>query len=318
VENVYDAVRGIMGDTQVPGGEIYTDTLLQTHYQAAYSEMYRAAQSAQYPLVRRESYYNLPANTGYLNPATAFIYNLGQPESVEARINVTAWSVSSFSPTTPGLGFATLTTSIPTTLNSGNQAVLYGLAGVSDDANDQWTVTVTNPSTIVLNGCASIAVGTPVTTTAVLSSSAEQFNALTPVERLSWEDVAPVDRPLFYAWEGNVFRFPPCSGIVQLRIVYSLSGNAPTIITQPVGVDDCLGFLSYRTASLAALSRSLVQRASVYENLSVGPNWLSQQIPGGMLAQLLSPAIRNLQRLPPSKRRSPPFGRIRNRRWYAW
>src|SRR5579859_6303472 len=130
VSTVNTAVRAILGDTEVPTGQVYTDALILPHYQFSYSELFRALQSAQNPRIRKESYYNLPAFTGYLNPATAFIFNMGEPEVIEARINVTSWSVASF---TPGNGLATVVTTVPHTLISGNQAVLYGVAGVSDD-----------------------------------------------------------------------------------------------------------------------------------------------------------------------------------------
>lgn len=315
VAAVNTAVRAIMGDVEIPAGQIYTDALIQPHYQFSYSELFRALQSAQNPRIRKESYYNLPALTGYLNPATAFIFNMGEPEAVEARINVTSWGVASF---TPGNGLATVVTTVPHALISGNQAVLYGVAGVSDDANDQFTVTVINNTTVQLNGCTAVAVGSIVVSAAALSFSSEQFKDLTPVSRFSWEDRVPVDRPRFYSWEGDVFRFEPSSGIVQLRITYSLSGDAPILVTQSVGIDDSLGFLSYRTAGLAALSRAMVQRAKEYENMAVGPYWISNAMPGGILQQLLLPGIRNQQRLPPSQRRSPPFGRTRGRRWFSW
>ena len=316
VEQVYIATRAIVGDIITSTGQTYTDSVLKPHYIFAFSELFRAMQSAQNPRVRKESYYNLPQNTSYLNPATAFIFNMGEPESVEGRKNITTWALSSF---TTGNGIATIVTTTPTTLNSGQQVVLYGVQGVTDDANDQWTITVVNPNTIQLNGCTAVAVDSPDVSQAVLSYSTEQFLELTPVPRISWEDRAPVDRPLEYAWEGDVFRFPPSSSNpFQLRIVYSLSGDAPLLTTQSVGIDDSLGFLSYRTAWGAVYAQGMENRAKVYENASVGPYWISDSMPGGILQQLLLPGIRNLQGLPPSQRRSPPFGRSRNRRWMAW
>src|SRR5262245_14152074 len=123
VQQVYDATRAIVGDTVnivagVNVGQTYINSILQPHYVFAFSELFRAMQSSQNPRIRRESYYNLPENTGYLNPATAFIFNMGEPESVEGRKNVSSWAIASF---TPGNGIATVTTSTPTTLSSGQQ-----------------------------------------------------------------------------------------------------------------------------------------------------------------------------------------------------
>ncbi len=312
MSDVYTATRAILGDTNVAAGEVYKDAILQPHYQFAYSELFRAMQAAQSPRVRNESYYNLPPNTSYLNPATASIFNLGQVESVEERGQITSWSVATY---TLGAGYATLTTTTPTTLVSGDVAVLFGLGGVTDDANGIWVVTVNNPSSIRLDGC--VATVTGALTGGTLSFSAEFFTQMSPVSRISG-DFTPSSTLQIYAWETGVFRFPPATAVVQLRITYSLSGNAPTATTASTGIDDCLGFLSYRVAGMAAMSRGMVQRAQQYRDLSVGPNWESNQMPGGILNQLLLPGVQNMQRLPPAQRRPPPFGIGRRRRWLVW
>jgi hypothetical protein len=313
VSDVYTASRAVLGDVRVATGDVYTDSILQPHYQHAFSELYRALQGSQNPKVLRENYYNVPANTGYLSPATAGIFNMGEVQSVEERKNVSSWAIATF---TPGVGFVTITTTTPTTLSSGQQAVVFGMTGVTDDVNDMWTVTVVDPSTIKLDGCTSIVTGTP--SGGTLSYSTEEFLTVLRVPRIDWVDQAPTDRFLVYAWEGDVLRFPPANSVIQVRIVYQLSGNAPTATTLSVGIDDSLGFLAYRTSGLVAFSRGMMQRAQVYNNLAVGPNWESSGQAGGILFQLTQPGVRNLQGLPPWARRPPAFGRARSRRWMVW
>lgn len=301
-----------MGDTKTLVGEIYKDAILQPHYQLAYGELFRALQGAQSPRVRQESYYDVPAFTGYLNPATAGIVNIGQIESVEERGTVTSWGVASF---TPGVGFATVVTTTPHTLVSGNRAVLFGLTGVTDDANGMWTVAIVNNTTVRLDGCTAVLASAAVGGT--LSYSAETFVPLRPYARID-SDLAPSTTLGIYAWETGVLRFRAASAVVQLRITYRLSGNAPVLTTVSTGIDDCLGFLSMRVAGFVCVSRAMVQRATVYNNLAVGPAWEKDGIPGGILNQLLQPGVRDMQNLPPSQRRSPPFGGIRSRRRGIW
>lgn len=312
VSDVYTTVRAIMGDTKTLVGEIYKDAILQPHYQLAYGELFRALQGAQSPRVRQESYYDVPALTSYLNPATAGILNMGQIESVEERGTVTSWSVASF---TPGVGFATVVTTTPHTLVSGNRAVLFGVVGVTDDALGMWTVTVVNNTTVRLDGCTAVLSGTE--TGGTLSYSAEVFVPLRPYARIDL-DLAPSTTLGIYAWETGVIRFPAASGVVQLRITYRLSGNAPVLTTVSTGIDDCLGFLSMRVAGSVCTSRAMVQRAAVYNNQAVGLNWEKDGIPGGILNQLLQPGVRGMQNLTPSQRRSPPFGGIRSRSSRIW
>ncbi len=312
VSDVYSGVRSVLGDTNSATGQVFTDSLLQPHYQTAYSELFRAMQGAQNPRIRQESYVIVPAYTGYLDPATGFMYNVGEIESVEERGNVTSWAISNV---VPGTGVATVT-SAATTLATGDEAVVIGVGGITDDVNGIWTITVNSTTSTQLNGCS--ATGTYTTNTGTLSTSSEQFQEMTPQQRISFINQAPQDTFRVYAWEKDVFRFPPCGNIRQLHITYTLSGDAPTTTTASTGIDDCLDFLKYRVAGMAGPSKGMLQRAAIYTNLAVGGRWVSDGIPGGILGQLLDSGVRNLQRLPPSQRRSPPFGVNRSRRWRVW
>lgn len=309
---VYSAARSVLGDDQVAGGEVFTDQILQPKYQFAYSEMFRAMGQAQNPRITQEVYYDVPINTSYLDPATAGIENLGEVILVEERGGVTEWAISNV---VPGTAVCTVTSSA-TTLATSNQAIVYGVAGVSDDVNGAWTVTVNSSTSTQLNGCT--ATGTYTAATGVLSTSNELFHNVSPIRHIEFTDQSPQAEFLVYSFEGDVFRFPPCSGVRQLRITYALSGDAPTSTSARVRVDDCLGFLMYRIAGLAASSKGMVQRAQQYNGIAVGPRWDVDNTEGGLLEQLLLGSIRNLQRLPPGLRQPPAFGGNRRRRGMVW
>lgn len=311
VSQVYTATRSVLGDDQLSAGQVFTDTILQPKYTAAYAELFRALQGSSNPRVNQEAYYNVPINTGYLDPATAGISSLGEITLIEERGSVTSWAISNV---VAGSALATVT-SAATTLATGQQAVVYGVGGLTSDVNGIWTVTVNSSTSTQLNGCT--ATGT-YTSGGTLSYSAEEFTEMTPQGRIDWTDQSPTAAFLVYAWERDIIRFPPASGIRQLRITYTLSGDAPTATTASTGIDDCLDYLMYRIAGLAAESKGMLTRAAIYNMRAVGPRWDSEGIPGGLLAQLLASGVRNLQRLPPSQRRPPPFGYNRRKRWMAW
>lgn len=311
VAQVYTATRSVLGDDQQAAGQVFTDAILQPKYIAAYAELFRAMQGGQNPRIRQEAYFNVPINTGYLDPATAGIDSLGEIETIEERGGLTSWAVSNV---VASAGTA-LVTSAATTLVTGNQAVLYGVGGITEDINGIWTVTALSPTSTQLNG--STATGT-YTSGGVLSYSAEEFLTMSPVQRIDWVDRTPTSAFLCYAWERDIIRFPPADNIRQVRITYSLSGDAPTTTTASTGIDDALDFLMYRIAGLAAESKGMLTRAAIYNLRACGPKWESESIPGGLLGQLLSSGVRNAQRLPPSQRRPPAFGWNRRRRWLVW
>jgi len=309
---VYDAARAILGDNQISGGEVFKDAILQPHYQVAYAELFRALVNAQSPLIQREAYYNVPINTGVVVPATMGIANLGAPLIVEERGSVTAWNVSN---AVPGSGLVTITTA-PNTLVAGDQPVIYGIQGLSDDINDVWSVTPSSSTVFTANGAT--ATGTYTAATGVVSISAEQFQEVFARDRLTVQAQAPGQSFGIYAWEFGKFRFPPCSVVRQLRITYKLSGDAPTATTASVGIDDSLSFLSYRAAGLAGRSKGMAQRAAAMTLTAVGPNWESQGFAGGILGQMLDVQIRELQNLDTNERRSPGYGGNRNYRRSDW
>lgn len=300
VSQVYSATRGVLGDG-LATGRVFTDSLLQTHYQAAYAELYRALANIQSPFVQRESYYNVPIQTGYLNPATMGIENLGQPILLEERGGITAWAISSV---TPGSAIATVV-SAANTLVTGDQPVIYGVGGITDDINDIWTVTPSSATSFTLNGCT--ATGS-YTSGGVVSMSTDSFQEVLAQPRISLIPNAAGSAFGIYSWEGGRFRFPPCSTVRQLRLTYKLSGNAPTTATASVGIDDSLTFLAYRTACFAGRSKGMQVRAKDYMMTAVGPNWESNGWAGGLLGQMLDNSIKDEQRLASSERRSPGYG----------
>ncbi len=302
VSSIYSATRSVLGDTATAAGQVYKDDILQSRYQFAFAELYMALKNVQSQSLRREAIYNVPPNTGYLKPATANIANLGALESIEERGSISAWAISGV---TPGAAVATITNAA-STLSTGQMVAVYGVGGITDDINDQWAVEVVSTTSTKLNGCT--ATGTYTAATGTLTYSSEEFAFLIPVPRITFVDSAPQNTFANYAYETDVIRFRPCGAVRQLRITYWLSGNAPTATTASVGIDNCLPFLSYRIAGLAAEARGMLDRASIYNNHALGPLYDSQGVVGGILGQMLDAAVQDLQRLPSSQRRSPPYG----------
>jgi hypothetical protein len=306
VADIYSGVRSVLGDTKTAAGEVFVDSLLAPHFQTAYAELFRTLQAASSPLIEQDAYFDVPAFTGYLKPSTIGITSLGNIQSIFERGNITSWAISAV---TPGAGICTVI-SAPTSLITGNQAVIFGVNGISVDINDVWTVTVNSTVSTQLNGCA--ATGT-YTSGGTLSFSAEKFLEMIPQTDIDWSNQAPTNAFQVYAFEKGIIRVPPCNAVRQIKVVYRMSGEAPLVTTASVGIDDSLDFLKYRVAGMVGPSKGMLQRAQIYTRLAVGANWETMQVPGGILSQLVMNGVRNLQRLPPLLRR-PPAWRDHRRR----
>ncbi len=306
VSQVYTRARAAIGDYETDP-DVYTDAILEPHYQIAYTELYDAMVKNFIPLVRLEMFANIPINTGYLDPATAGITNEGQIEAIEERGNLTA--ACTVIGATQGTALIVITTSAPHGLSTGN-LVTSALPGLSEQAQGEFYITVTGVNTLTLNGC--VATGT-YTTGGCITLSNDQWYPMGRVNRLINQPVAPGGQFQVYSWDGGIIRFPASGSERQLKIVYLTSGDAPTAVTAKVGIDNSLNFLGMRTGGLAFATREGVQRAQQMNFLAVGPAWDAAGIAGGMLGRLIEPGVRNLQQLVPSQRRPPAWGFGRRR-----
>lgn len=78
VEAIYDSVRAMLADTQVTGGEVFTNTLMAPFFAIAYRRLIDEFLNWDIPTVEKIVYYTLPANTLTLTPATAGISDFGE------------------------------------------------------------------------------------------------------------------------------------------------------------------------------------------------------------------------------------------------
>jgi hypothetical protein len=291
LQNVWDAARGHLGDDGVSGGQIFTNTVLTPHSSMAFRELWRVMASVGTPRVRKEKYYLLGANTSYLDPATAGITDMGEPEWVEERTLGGSAAISAFTAATS----PTVTTSTPHGLNTGDYAIIGGtIAGLTTIPYGQYAVTVIDATSFTLNGA--ISVGTWSSGGTVYRSTEEW--------RLVWPPVDSIPSVttgngviVMYAWMGDIFQFPPTTGQRQLRITYLSSGAAPTSANDSIGIDDSLDFLAARTAGLAADSRGGMNRAATLNALAIGPGTAAKADGSdGLLNQFLLSIVRGMQR----------------------
>lgn len=296
VGDVYRAAAAHAGDFN---GQYYSDTVpgsrLDPFFSVAYSELFRASQNMQSPRVRQVNFYDLPAYTSVLDPDTAGISNLGEIERIEERGSVTEVAITGAVASAASLAI----TAVGHPFSTGDQVVQFGIAGLSADANGIFTITKTGANTYTANGCT--ATGT-YTSGGTAAKSTEQFAEVIGPTQLS--DVLSGSQTILgeFSWDGDIIRFPQCSALRQLRITYTLSGNAPTT-DSTIPFDDSKDFLSIRTGGLALAARGNREKAEILNNLAVGPDW-GRGIAGGILDQLLSAGVKALQNQPQNELRS--------------
>ena len=309
-QQVLDLARSTLGDEAVSGGEIYTNAILLPFLNAANREMFRVLETLQLPRVKTYAYYNLPAHTGVLYPATASITDLHEPESVATRsvtwtMSVVDCAITDGVPTlefAPGDGIVTWGVDqfgapyiVTQDVLDGSQVVVWGVGGITG-VGDAWAVTVPDPTHLTLNGA--VAAGT-YTSGGYASGSTDRFTDLEWVDDVGVDEGNELNR---VAWIGGAFRFPPSTEARQLRIAYWSSAPSVTSVNDVIAVDDCIDYLVARTAGQAAFSRGAPTVAEGLALRALGPTGQADGS-GGLLRQLFVNAVLREQSEQPIRRK---------------
>jgi len=308
-----------LGETEVPGGQMFTDAILNEPINTAYRVLIDNLMRTDDRHPRRMAYYNLPAYTTSITPEDMGIANMGGPKELWHRSVGVTWeaTIEAFNAATktaPSSVDLTLTGGVGD-LSTGDQVVAFNFdSAVTQDINDMWRVEVVDGNTIRLLGCsAADATGAGVGTIGVISNSPEAFPAQPNSDLLLEIQDDPGDaRSILSSWcfKDGRFRFPPCSTARQIKVLYLISGKPPDNLAQSFGVDNSLNFLASYAAGLAANARGTTGTAERIFTLAVGnPSGDPGDGDGGFLGQYLRPQVKIQQNV---RVVMPPFRQKRN------
>jgi hypothetical protein len=297
VAQVYSRARGVLAEDEVTAGEVFTDAYLYPRLQTANNDLFRAYQTYGTLTAQKSLYYVLPANTAHFRPSQAGVVNFGEPiyGGVFQRRVTGLFTITNVVPN-PGAGLCRVTTSAPHGLATGNDVIIYGVGGVSDDVNDEWIVTLVDATNFDLNGCFST--GT-YTSGGFASTSPDEWGLMQQTQNeISLAQASSGNAQQVYNWKNETFRLYPSTEQRQLKIGHTISGNIPeNRLTFSLGVDDSLDFLAYRTAALAAYDKGADQAGQRADLMAIGPDGRADGS-GGFLEALITEAVKTLGQTP--------------------
>lgn len=292
---IYSQTRAACGDTEVSGGQIYTDTLLLPHVQAATRRLWSALRNLATPRVRRTLYYTLPANTSVFFPSSAAVNDFSEPSGrVGVRGGVTLVAISTVTQSGQNL---LVTTSAPHGLSTGAVVILERMTGMSG-ANIQATITVTGASTFTANGV--VASGT-YTTGGYAVTSSNDFAEIGYFDTLAAATNQSNTQVFGCVYREGRFQFTPASEAYQLRIFYWSSAEVPVAGGDVVAFNDSIDFLAKYAASEACRAQGAIDRYAMLRSEAVGDAYTNGII-GGDLRQLMQSAVRQMQNQSPYQR----------------
>jgi hypothetical protein len=276
VQNILDDVRALLSDTQVVGGEVFTNNYLlgvtgsgTAGSGSLFGEPYRTMFSkitGGSKRVQPNWLITVPANTTVVIPATYGILDFSEPEMLEERAAGSEIAIASTDTSTP----INVTCSSPHGRGPNGSQVEGAISGVvgSYAPWGNWFATVTGATTFSLNGSGSD--GVAGTGGAFWPSSQVPFTEVYPTDLVGALDGAPGACLGTYLWSNNRLQFRGATQAVQLRITYYASGSAPTNPSYVIPIDNCRDFLACATASAAARAKGWMQMSESLRNKAYG------------------------------------------------
>lgn len=297
VSNLYDSVRALLGDTDIPGGDVFTDSVIQLMFESAWTELIAMANEDQIPMEKRVWYHNLPASTGVLFPVQLAATDFGYPVFLEERIPSISKTITDAVSSTGTDGDSIKIEIVAHGIAATTECAISDLLGVPN-ANGRWFASVFDVDNLILRG--SQFAGLYVSG-GILTISSDRFTEVRQTEQLPDRDQ---DSKLHYfSWRENAYWFVGATQTIQLRITYDSSGAAPQS-GQSLIFDGIMNPLAYRTAALLAYQKGRGQGEA--ERLDIEARGPNKDGRDGLYFRFLQPLVRQLQQTPTRRPVWPP------------
>lgn len=301
LDQVYTAARAILADTEVPGGQIYTDSILLPHVQSAVRRMAQAMRGITDSRIIRVFYYVLPANTSVLVPTTAGVTDMQEPIEVGQRSGLTVADISSI---TVNPSSITANTAVANDFATGDIVTLTTLNGLRYRPA-QYAVTVVSGTQFIVNGL--VATGTYIGGGKAVYSD-NKFSDVQQSYDINFTGGNTQQQLDSYAWRDGQFLFKGSTDQRELKVTYYSSATVPTTGSDVIEVDDSLDFLATYAAAKAARGQGAKDIGSELMADAVGSSVDQGSVRGGRLYDLFNSAVKQWQQMSPEERRRKPFG----------
>lgn len=288
---VYSKTRILLGDDEVAGGDLYTNTYLLPHLEAAVNLLYKALERANSPVLRTKTYYLLSANRGYLtlDEITRHTTDLSAMISVRDMRHQASGQIA-------GLSFSSggwVVSSTGHGLQTGDKVYVWGVIDGADEfINTDWIVTRIDADEFRLMGSPNkIAAVTPYTSGAIwLKGQGGWSEPYKQVE--SGQDIGDgmLSYRKSYDLREGALRLNPETEPRILEITYRRRPDNVVSTAPVIRIPRSLDFLSYMTGGLAAMAKGGTEAASTMLGMAVGvtnPADMDLGNPGGLLGDLV-------------------------------
>lgn len=306
VQNVKDGARGLLGDDEVAGGQVFTDAVLGPFFASAYRRLYRVLKEHSLPLTELITHFRLQPHARIV-PLSLIHSSFG--EIITLRSASIASSAAITAAVYDSSNVWVTVTATAHGFSDGDRVVVLGVAGLSSDVNDEWGIDVVDTDTFRLAGANPSGTYTTGGTAYRINGWSDPWvEAADPADLDLTPPPTSADQPLrargqLFSLQNKRLYFSPSTDARLLRLEHNVSGVPPTTDTDPTGVDDSLDYLQYMTAALAASPRM----PSVARECRLEAEGPSPDVEfGGILGTMLNNGIKAMQSRPITTQRFRP------------
>jgi hypothetical protein len=319
----YQRVRTKLGDTEIVGGQVFTNSFLEPHMAEAWAGFVAAQAKWSLPYTEKESFVYVQPYQDYIDVAQSGLPNPKQIMEVWScgKPSVISQLPQSPAPSNdPNTGDVRVVPTDITGFTTGDKVGIYmDPRFYGGGVNDEWAVRVDSPY-LVLLGCrapikASSDYGT-VQPGYVFKAGGNSWYQLGPQFETDRGDTQ--GRTQFWHYKGQAIHLSPRSTEEQvLSVIYRISGDSTFVTSDsPVLEDDAANFLVEYLAGVAAQSKGqpgwqafMMKAVGNAEGLITGD--------GGLIGEYVAGKVKEMQLTPQYKRRfqTKNFQQLVSRSW---
>lgn len=275
---VCDKIREYLGDTEVVGGQVWTNTRLLTFLSLSHQFLFGELARVNSELLSRDAHYLLQPYQTVFTPAHAKLSSIEEITQIFCRLpsqTVTVTAVAT------GSDYADLTCASTSGFSDGDSVDAFGFEGITG-LDGEWMVDVRSGTVLRIIGVSPV--GTWSSGGKVVKS-AEQWG--TPLEKMisteNWP-TTPSQRPSRWCRQHNGVRIEGCSQEIELKLRVKISAGEISAASDSMGID---GSQLFHAAWVACQIAGTKQRGEIV-NLCQ-PAWMSE------LARMKMEDTKNLQ-----------------------
>lgn len=229
--NVFDKCREVLGDTEVAGGQIWTNTRLLPALSLSHQKLYSELAKVNSDLLSREAFYLVSAYQQVFTLVQAGLSSVEEVSQLWSRVPSHTLSVTGVA---NGSDYADLTVSSTSNWSDGDNLDAFGFVGVTG-CDGEWMADVQSSTVIRIKGASPSGAWSSGGT--LVKSSSQWGDSMRKEVNTQNFSSSPVDCPARWCRQHHGIRIEGPNQSVELKLGIKISGGEISSASDSLGID---------------------------------------------------------------------------------